>query len=63
VELYHLPLLSGKDKKGNPGLARYQRPRHYKFVKFAELPFNPSGKKQHHILKECAAEDFPDLAT
>lgn len=46
----------------HPGLARYQRPRHYKFVKFAELPFNPSGKKQHHILKERAARDFSDLA-
>ncbi len=44
--------------KAHPMVARYQRPRFYKFVPFAELPFTTSGKKQHHILKARAQEDF-----
>jgi long-chain acyl-CoA synthetase len=42
-------------------LARYQRPRFYKFVSFAELPFNESGKKLHHVIKARAKEDFPNV--
>jgi acyl-CoA synthetase (AMP-forming)/AMP-acid ligase II len=47
--------------KDHPMLARYQRPRLYKFVPFEELPFNDSGKKLHHILKERAQSDFPNM--
>ncbi|MBN2568070.1 MAG: AMP-binding protein [Deltaproteobacteria bacterium] len=42
----------------HPGLARYQRPRAYKFVEKAELPYNPAGKKLHYVIKERAATDF-----
>lgn len=42
-------------------LARYQRPRFYKFVSFSELPFNESGKKLHHVIKARAKEDFPNV--
>lgn len=45
----------------HPMLARYQRPRLYKFVPFEELPFNDSGKKLHHVLKARAQKDFPDI--
>jgi long-chain acyl-CoA synthetase len=47
--------------KDHPMLARYQRPRLYKFVPFDELPFNDSGKKLHHVLKERAQSDFPNM--
>jgi len=47
--------------KNHPRLARYQRPKHYKFVDFKELPFNPSGKKMHFVIKDRAKKDFPDL--
>ena len=47
--------------KNHSKLARYQRPRYYKFVEFEELPFNPTGKKMHYITKERAANDFPNL--
>lgn len=47
--------------RNHPMLARYQRPRLYKFVPFEELPFNDSGKKLHHVLKARARKDFPDL--
>lgn len=39
----------------HPGLARYKRPRRYRFV--AELPYNATGKKVHYIAKASAAED------
>ncbi len=45
--------------RNHPMLARYQRPRLYKFVPFEELPFNDSGKKLHHVLKARAQTDFP----
>jgi len=47
--------------KKHPRLARYQRPKHYKFVEAKELPFNPSGKKLHYVIKERAKKDFPNL--
>ena len=47
--------------KKHPRLARYQRPKHYKFVEAKELPFNPSGKKLHFVIKERAKKDFPNL--
>lgn len=47
--------------KNHPMLARYQRPRLYKFVPLEELPFNDSGKKLHHVLKARAQKDFPDI--
>jgi len=59
------PTITEKDLdefcKSHPGLARYQRPRYYKFVEFEELPFNPAGKKMHYTIKERAAKDFPNL--
>lgn len=47
--------------RNHPMLARYQRPRHYKFVAFEDLPFNGSGKKMHHVMKTRAREDFAGL--
>jgi len=47
--------------KTHPRLARYQRPKHYKFVDVKELPFNPAGKKMHYLIKERAKKDFPNL--
>lgn len=47
--------------KTHPRLARYQRPKYYKFVDVKELPFNPSGKKMHYLIKERAKKDFPNL--
>jgi long-chain acyl-CoA synthetase len=47
--------------RNHPMLARYQRPRFYKFVPFDELPFNDSGKKLHHVLKARAQKDFPNI--
>ncbi|MFZ7088386.1 class I adenylate-forming enzyme family protein [Curtobacterium sp. RRHDQ10] len=37
------------------GLARYKRPRRYRFV--TELPYNATGKKVHYIATETAAAD------
>jgi acyl-CoA synthetase (AMP-forming)/AMP-acid ligase II len=39
----------------HPGLARYKRPRKYRFV--AELPYNATGKKVHYVAKATAADD------
>jgi len=39
----------------HPGLARYKRPRKYRFV--TELPYNATGKKVHYLAKATAAED------
>ncbi|MEG8037484.1 AMP-binding protein [Sphingomonas sp. LR61] len=39
----------------HPGLARYKRPRRYRFVD--ELPYNATGKKVHYLAKATAAED------
>ncbi|MBT2501367.1 class I adenylate-forming enzyme family protein [Curtobacterium sp. ISL-83] len=39
----------------HPGLARYKRPRRYRFVD--ELPYNATGKKVHYVAKATAAED------
>ncbi|WP_439693935.1 class I adenylate-forming enzyme family protein [Curtobacterium sp. SP.BCo] len=39
----------------HPGLARYKRPRRYRFV--AELPYNATGKKVHYVAKATAADD------
>jgi long-chain acyl-CoA synthetase len=47
--------------RNHPMLARYQRPRLYKFVPLDELPFNGAGKKLHHVLKARAREDFPNI--
>jgi long-chain acyl-CoA synthetase len=47
--------------QNHPRLARYQRPRYYRFVDQDELPYNPSGKKLHYVIKERAAAEFPDL--
>jgi acyl-CoA synthetase (AMP-forming)/AMP-acid ligase II len=47
--------------KNHPRLARYQRPKYYKFVDVKELPFNPAGKKMHFMIKERAKKDFPNL--
>ena len=63
--LVNMGAISEKDLdrfcKEHPMLARYQRPRIYKFVPFEELPFNDSGKKLHHVLKARAQKDFPNL--
>lgn len=48
--------------KAHPRLARYQWPRHYRFVVESELPFGPSGKKLHHVIRERARNDFPEGA-
>lgn len=42
--------------KNHPMLARYKRPRYYKFVE--SLPFTATGKKQHYKIKEQATEDM-----
>jgi len=47
--------------KNHPGLARYQRPKHYKIVDYSELPFNTVGKKQPYRLRQRVKEDFPNL--
>ncbi|ROP74462.1 class I adenylate-forming enzyme family protein [Curtobacterium sp. PhB115] len=39
----------------HPGLARYKRPRRYRFVD--ELPYNATGKKVHYLANATAAED------
>jgi len=39
----------------HPGLARYKRPRRYRFV--TELPYNATGKKVHYLAKASAADD------
>jgi len=39
----------------HPGLARYKRPRKYRFV--TELPYNATGKKVHYVAKATAADD------
>lgn len=60
------PKLTEKDLdefcKNHPRLARYQRPKFYKFVDVKELPFNPAGKKLHYIIKERAKKDFPNIS-
>lgn len=40
---------------GHPGLARYKRPRRYRFV--TELPYNATGKKVHYLAKAKAEQD------
>ena len=39
----------------HPGLARYKRPRLYRFV--SELPYNATGKKVHYLARATAADD------
>jgi acyl-CoA synthetase (AMP-forming)/AMP-acid ligase II len=39
----------------HPTLARYKRPRRYRFV--ADVPVNATGKKVHYLAKATAAED------
>jgi acyl-CoA synthetase (AMP-forming)/AMP-acid ligase II len=39
----------------HPGLARYKRPRWYRFVD--EVPYNATGKKVHYLAKAAAAAD------
>ncbi len=39
----------------HPGLARFKRPRRYRFVD--ELPYNATGKKVHYLAAQRAAED------
>ncbi|MBF4609062.1 class I adenylate-forming enzyme family protein [Curtobacterium sp. VKM Ac-1393] len=39
----------------HPGLARYKRPRRYRFVD--EVPYNATGKKVHYLAKATAAAD------
>jgi acyl-CoA synthetase (AMP-forming)/AMP-acid ligase II len=46
-----------EDWTGNhPGLARFKRPRRYRFV--SELPYNATGKKVHYLAKASAVEDL-----
>jgi acyl-CoA synthetase (AMP-forming)/AMP-acid ligase II len=39
----------------HPGLARYKRPRLYRFVN--EIPYNATGKKVHYLAKSTASDD------
>lgn len=39
----------------HPGLARYKRPRRYRFVD--ELPYNATGKKVHYLAKATAQDE------
>ncbi|OIH94132.1 class I adenylate-forming enzyme family protein [Curtobacterium sp. MCBA15_001] len=39
----------------HPGLARYKRPRRYRFV--TELPYNATGKKVHYLAKATAQDE------
>ena len=39
----------------HPGLARYKRPRRYRFV--TDVPYNATGKKVHYLAKDTAAAD------
>jgi len=41
----------------HPLLARYKRPRLYRFVAADGIPFNATGKKVHYVKKEEAARD------
>lgn len=41
---------------GHPMLARYKRPRYYRFVE--TLPITATGKKMHYKLAQMVAEDF-----
>lgn len=41
----------------HPRLARYKRPRLYRFVAASEIPLNATGKKLHYVKKEDAARD------
>jgi acyl-CoA synthetase (AMP-forming)/AMP-acid ligase II len=40
---------------GHPNLARYKRPRMYRFVE--QLPYNATGKKVHYVAKADAEQD------
>lgn len=42
----------------HPGLARYKRPRLYRFVD--SIPYNATGKKVHYLAKASAASDHED---
>ncbi len=42
---------------GHPLLARYKRPRLYRFIPADEVPLNATGKKLHYVKKEEAARD------
>lgn len=41
----------------NPLLARYKRPRLYRFIAADEVPYNATGKKVHYQMRDIAAED------
>ena len=40
----------------HPGLAKFKRPRYIKFTD--QLPFTPTGKKKHYIVRQQALEDL-----
>lgn len=42
--------------ESSPHISKYQAPRYYRFVE--ELPHTATGKKQHFIIKEMAANDL-----
>ena len=42
----------------HPSLARYKRPRYYRFVE--SLPFTATGKKQHYKVREQAVKDMAE---
>ncbi|WP_051172549.1 class I adenylate-forming enzyme family protein [Microbacterium indicum] len=43
--------------RDHPGIARYKRPRLYRFVDGSDIPFNATGKKLHYRKQEQAAAD------
>ena len=45
----------------HPGLARYKRPRRYRFV--TELPYNATGKKVHYLAKATAQDEADRFTT
>ncbi|MGN6325532.1 class I adenylate-forming enzyme family protein [Pseudolysinimonas sp.] len=42
----------------HPLLARYKRPRLFRFIAAEEIPFNATGKKVHYLKKREAADDL-----
>ncbi len=42
----------------HPHLARYKRPRLYRFVEQSAIPFNATGKKVHYLMRDQARTDL-----
>ena len=40
----------------HPGLAKFKRPRYIKFTD--QLPFTPTGKKKHFVVRQQAIQDL-----